>query len=938
MSLFTATFFNIKAYVNKCNNFIYFTKVYLKISRYTKCKPEISKVDLKSFIEKLSSYSKLDISDSWLKNSTLADKYDKNKNSIFEADELQAIKDDALKYANLDGNTDELSKEEAEQFFYEVFAGNNIHFTMHRHSKYGAYADNISDYDFGQDTIDLLSDLVEHGEKQKKDFILNKLEPYKDKIFCSSYYIEHLMKLPLEKLEIVMDFAYIEERGEDQFDESDLIELAKLNDKELEQAKKLFFVENREPQFSGRDLAALAKLTDKELEKAKKLFFVENRERQFCGWDLAALAKLTDKELEKAKKLFFVENREQQFSGWDIATLAKLTDKELEKAKKLFFVENREHQFDGHDIAELVKLSDEELEKAKRLFFVENRERQFDGQGIAALAKLSDEELEKAKKLFFVENREYQFSGEDIAALAKLSDEELEKAKTLFNIENRKRQFNGDELTELVKLSTEELKRAKKLFFVENRERQFNGWDIVELVELSDEEIEWARQYLFQKDISGSNIALIAKCKNKELENILSANNGQLQLEYSAGNSVKLKFNDKFYTFDKNGLIEEGTITSDDINDDNIQYGTITTVFNKKLNIKQEIIKGNMNGTSDTGVIFSEIITYYDDNNNVIRTVTLKRNPETGTLNVSEIDKNGNQIPIQWESINPENGAMITERHLTSPLGTKTDFFCENSEDLKITEYQITDTKGNVLVYVHQTFRQISDNKFISSVNTNPNDESDTQIYEIEYTKDFHVKVFDRKNNTTTDIDLNQYFTDAESRDKLLSTIKQLPGQVLLEFAEKPFVINYGESNIQNGYWCTSDSELQIGNYENTVGETANMFATLTHELGHFLDLYKTENANFADNPNLLEIYKREFEEFKKKTTSEQQKYIEYFTSEAPFFFNPNYERIAETHSILYSTEDPQMNMRRLYLAQYFPETMAAIMKLLLEEEGVKTQ
>ena len=55
-------------------------------------------------------------------------------------------------------------------------------------------------------------------------------------------------------------------------------------------------------------------------------------------------------------------------------------------------------------------------------------------------------------------------------------------------------------------------------------------------------------------------------------------------------------------------------------------------------------------------------------------------------------------------------------------------------------------------------------------------------------------------------------------------------------------------------------------------------------------------------------------------------------------FFDSDLEKVAETHSILYSTECTTLNIRRFYFAQYFPRTMAAIMKLLLEEEGVKVQ
>ena len=72
-------------------------------------------------------------------------------------------------------------------------------------------------------------------------------------------------------------------------------------------------------------------------------------------------------------------------------------------------------------------------------------------------------------------------------------------------------------------------------------------------------------------------------------------------------------------------------------------------------------------------------------------------------------------------------------RVLTSPEGVKTEFYAEECDVLKITENKIVDKDGSELINIHQTFQQVSDNKFISSINITGNDE-DTQIYEMEYT------------------------------------------------------------------------------------------------------------------------------------------------------------------------------------------------------------
>ena len=159
---------------------------------------------------------------------------------------------------------------------------------------------------------------------------------------------------------------------------------------------------------------------------------------------------------------------------------------------------------------------------------------------------------------------------------------------------------------------------------------------------------------------------------------------------------------------------------------------------------------------------------------------------------------------------------------------------------------------------------------------------------------------------------------------------------MLLEFTEKPFTLDYGIHNKKNGFWNSYNSHLQVGNYENAIGgEKENLYATLTHELGHYLDLYSSTGV-FYSNSDITKIYEEEFNVFQNSVTTAQQKYISYFTNGLGEE-RGHQEKVAETHAIMYSTNDPMMETRRLYLAQYFPRTMAEIMKQLLEEEGVKT-
>ena len=329
-------------------------------------------------------------------------------------------------------------------------------------------------------------------------------------------------------------------------------------------------------------------------------------------------------------------------------------------------------------------------------------------------------------------------------------------------------------------------------------------------------------------------------------------------------------------------------------------------------------------------------------------------------LNVSETDKNGNTIPIQWQSINPETGATITERHLTSPDGTKTDSFCEEDENFKLTELKITNENGKNLINVKQTFQKLSDNKYISSICATGMDK-DTQIYEIEYTDDNKVIIFDKTKNEITEVDLMKYFRNEESAEKLMPIIKQLPGQVLLKLVDKPCSITYESDCLNNGNCDSGGISVLIGNFSNAISENEDLLVTLLHELGHHLDYFNfelfndlkeqgsgivflddySEERHFSNNKKLFNCFEKELKGLRGSTTSEQQKYVGYFINGNGYGAERGrQETIAETYMLLYSSDyySSFVAIRDLYLSQYFPKTIAEIIRALLEEEGVNVK
>ena len=865
--------------------------------------------DIKDFLQKLSSYNQIDFRGKEDELGLLAQKYDKNKNSIFEKDELEEIKKDVKYYGELNGNNDKLSVPEAIAYYDSLLPEGLVEFQ------------NKNPYvDPSKNMNKLLSELTETAEKSK--LIQDKLKELEGKREFSDEDFKALISIKdIYNLKRVIKYLYIEERGEEQFSCQDLVEFSKMFYGELEFAERWFYVEGREKQFNGKDIQCLGRggrHPEDYIQRIDELVLIN----EFDGEIIYALANSRSFSEENIRRAKFLK-KTGRFNSKDIGYLLDIPQKQYERAETLFQIENRKEQFDGWEIDKLTNLNDEQFERAKTLVYIENRENQFNGLEIKTLAELKDEQFDRAKMLVYIENRENQFNGLEIKTLAELKDEQFDRAKTLV--------------------------------YIQNREKQFDGSDIAELLQLTEDEYQWAEENLFQLNLSGNMCASIARWHSNDILKFVQ--NDDITV-YSVKDSKNgITFADKIghsYYFDKTGLVKsvEKIPTTDEI-----RQGEKTTTFDKKLNIKQEVVTGLPISDDFYRVVFSEVLTYYDEQGNIIKTVNLKRNPQNGFLNVSETDKNGETIPIQSQIYDPNTGAEITERCLTSPEGITTDYYAEISDNLKITNYKILDNGGKALIDIMQTFEQISDNKFISSINTTGNPE-DTQVYEMTYTAFGRVKIYDKKNNKTTKINLRKSFIDPDSSwyerkipniddmEKLMPTIKQLPGQVLLTLEENPILfdmIDISEKyNKTYGYY--NGETIAVGNYDNFIGKEDNILATLLHEWGHYMDLNDDyNNPKFATNSKVLDTYNKELKELKQSATKEQQKYIDFFINGYTINMHtntidpntPHKEKIAETYSILYSQDCPMLNMRRFYLAQYFPRTIAAIMKLLLEEEGI---
>ena len=142
-------------------------------------------------IKKLSTYTQINFSGKESEMSLLANKYDKNMNSIFESDELQAMKDDLQEYAKSDYNAEDLNEDEAGNFLKAILTdGQSLAELL---NKTGRLAE---DY-----IANMFNNLNWIGIDNDKDgFIKNKMKELEGKRDFDEDFIEQLSKLNANSL------------------------------------------------------------------------------------------------------------------------------------------------------------------------------------------------------------------------------------------------------------------------------------------------------------------------------------------------------------------------------------------------------------------------------------------------------------------------------------------------------------------------------------------------------------------------------------------------------------------------------------------------------------------------------------------------------------------------------------------------------------------
>lgn len=520
-----------------------------------------------------------------------------------------------------------------------------------------------------------------------------------------------------------------------------------------------------------------------------------------------------------------------------------------------------------------------------------NLGKKYSDYDVTPFLNFTDEELNLAKELLKADKNNI-YETLDIYTIIKDNNEKnIDRIKEIMSFEGRTRSIFPTYLNQISTLDDEKFARAKELLKIENRGLQLSGKELYMLSHLDKEEIDKILQKDPNIDIDCINSHLV-KIKDPFTDN--------------------KKGESRYLVFDT----ETGKIS------ETIQYKKISDEISAKIiENKANNIRHTIKFHSETNLEFEDSIERLDAEGNLISKETLIID-QNGTIKSSITDKNGKQHPIQWSKKDTDDGNEIIQRNFTSPDGTRSEYYWEQSpEGFYISSYKITDKDGKVLLNQERTFQSVdgNPNKFISSCND--------KVYEIEYLGNT-VKITDKKENKITTLDLSK-LTDTNNKD-IINAIKKLSGDALIDIAERG-IKNIGTDNF-GGNWSQYERILQIPSIEFALDETEQM-GVLMHEFGHFLDteINGSEFGELSKDQEFLKIYNEELENFKKNSTSQMQLYVDYFTDHDGDEISATAETIAESNKILTTSHT---ETRTYFLQQNFPRSIAKIAELLEKQKN----
>jgi hypothetical protein len=347
-------------------------------------------------------------------------------------------------------------------------------------------------------------------------------------------------------------------------------------------------------------------------------------------------------------------------------------------------------------------------------------------------------------------------------------------------------------------------------------------------------------------------------------------------------------------------------------------YRTITKIqhdYDNNTETKLVFQKKDIGYYRDFQVLKNQTVTHFDEKGNVIFNEIMENSPVKGAFNIKNVYPDGREEQIAKAVIDPKSGNEIVEKAMKSLDDTKTLYRYEKSPNGNVTlDYKILDKDGKTKMSQHLTHTNISENHY----KTTKNDVS----YDIKIENDSFIVTNENTNETIT-LDINELTKDSD--ENLIPLLKQLSGDELFRIRE------IGLKQIRHGKYhsgaCFSRDDKKI-----VMGTDFIDFSIFLHEFGHAKDNFLFKNGKLSKNSELLEIYNKEREAFRKNFSESQLDLIGYFASDkhytATFFEpgNPLIEGVAETNSLLNThPHNDIQSLRAQYWQQYFPNTISYI-------------
>ena len=799
-------------------------------------------------------------------------KYNKNHNSIFESDEIEDIRQAIIKSACADGLEDKLSEDEMIYFYNKSYEkGKQVPTTSLYSEPFNMVNNWLQNLLYGKSSI---------IEDMKNSDIYKNLS--EKRLECVEIYVNNLMRtsdIDFNNYPIDAPIKALSIFTEEQINEI------------LPIIKKL----NEIPTVSLNDFIS------KYLESDGKFF----------------------KNISLERINYIVEN--QLYNGFraqseTILDIITMEEDLFEKAKSFIELENIEEKPNKQILEKLVKIP-KSYERIVNL--INEGKINTISESCAKLLALDDKRFEKAINLLGKNfekygNATYNVCIFEAVKLSELNDEELENFKNIINSDIKITSFDPFEFAKMSKG-----KRERIIYLSNTLNRSKNKFGFNDLWQLSN-------------------------VNEKSLDDFILSNPefSIVRTGYSRNESplknISLQNGNKEYLFDYDkGLVEVKTT------DYNADTKTIKIHLENSLsNKKQELIYENCENEYATGPnnLKRETMKFYDKKGNLLKTEIAERNDSLNRLpSYSVIYPNGERDIIQKTSFDPITKAISIEKHLTSPDGIKTDYYYKSTSDkTKIVDYKIADKKGNVLLQQHNTYQQISDNHVVTSTNGHK--------YDIYYEEN-SIKIIDSKNKDKTYIidlkDIKFTVSNAEAlsadekalkKDYIKQCLMAIPGHLLLLMKNLPIkeIVYYNNHEQKNlgGNWDSENRILTICQItSSSISELETLKSVFLHEYGHFIDsTIDGTRFDVSQDPEIDSIYKEELEEFRKHSTSIEQKLMSHIINDSES------EKAADTIRSLYEQE-PSMTSSNLMLFQkYFSRTITATAKKYAQKEAMITQ